>query len=440
MQLELRVAGPSLDHARLFTVLLEQRVAATVIRGTQVAPEGSDLHPAAIVHIFDCDKRRFTTEVWPALQAAFDLTCAYVSVYDRGFHGCVLNYAAPTRCPMAPPGPAAAREGRSAPQPEVVAHSAGLSRWSPHELLICLSGPCATAVRFAGGRERLGVDLPKAADSPSVFENWALGLATTPAGRVLPSPRGRESTYLVLLPCPWDSPDNEEALDIEMALHAPLSRLERLAGRPVGLAMPAVCEATIATPEELPGDAEIWPEEPLYAYSGGGQARGGDWIEALGCGAATLCYQGGARCGDGRVFWLRWRRRDLPVFAVIAGGEPVALLPRLAAPTGGKLAICRSPEGVSFEVDGAAIFATSRAPPAEAVTRLEFEASPAQVGASIRFRPPRLARGPEGPSEEQEGRSLRRGHRSLATAETPPQQHAPAAPPRKDEMAFGICA
>lgn len=98
--MELRLSGPRFDAVELERLLLALDLSASVQRQTQVVP-GQGLEEGAVVQLFGCDKARLA-EVWPALQRAFELRCAYVSVYDRGFHGCVLNYLAPSLCPLAP--------------------------------------------------------------------------------------------------------------------------------------------------------------------------------------------------------------------------------------------------------------------------------------------------------------------------------------------------
>ena len=120
MQLELRIAGPKLDYDKLLLVLQQLRVNATVLRGHQLSPDSTDgdVDRAVFLYLFDCDKQRLLQEIWPVLQEQFELTCAYVSSYDRGFHGCILNWANPNRCPL----------NRASPILEIVAHSAGLSR------------------------------------------------------------------------------------------------------------------------------------------------------------------------------------------------------------------------------------------------------------------------------------------------------------------------
>jgi len=370
MQLELRIASPKLDHDKLLQVLLEQRQPATVLRGTQLAPGGpdGDIYPAAFVYLFDCDKQRFTSQIWPALRGVFDLTCAYVSVYDNGFHGCVLNYAEPTRCPMA------RQPARTAQRPEVVAHTAGMSRWLPHEAMICRAGRCEVAVQFQG--VHLAVSLADLA-----CDAWTFGLAKPPPRRLLPA---ASAWAMWLLPY-----EEEEELDLEAVLHSSLQQFSCLPCRPAALEMPDCCKSMILHPDELPAGAEVWLERPHYIYSDQGEGDGA-WFEAIGCGMVELCYQGGAFFFDDRgevqAHWLRWNptQKPLPALAVISGGEPKALLRRDPACIK-EVALRRTAEAVTFEVNGEVVHAAPFSAPSEAVGRLVFEAEAGDVGKAVSF-------------------------------------------------------
>jgi hypothetical protein len=102
VQTELRIGCPQFDLCELETALAELRLGATIIPTRAVMSDTGLLEPGAIVHLYDCDRRRLVEVVWPLLQRRLGLTCAYISAQDRGFHGCIANYAAVSQCPMAP--------------------------------------------------------------------------------------------------------------------------------------------------------------------------------------------------------------------------------------------------------------------------------------------------------------------------------------------------
>jgi len=334
MQLELRLAGARLTPQGLAALLLELRVAAMVVPGTQVVP-GEGLQAAATVHLFDCDKTRLVEHVWPALRDAFELSCAYVSTYDRGFHGCLLNYAAPSACPLA----------RRAP--EILALSPGLARWAADELTVTAPGWSAAVVR--AGPLSVALDGRLAA--------WTLAAAAPPPARLLPAPP----------PCrAWLLPLAEDDLDLEAA---------RRPGRPADVVMPPCAEADVVDLAQLPPGAETWHEPPHYVF----EHPAGAWGGALAGGTARLCYQGGARLPGAAVgHWLRWEQRAQPVHVVFAGGEPVAL--RRALGPALQLRTCPAPEGRRVEVDGLDV---GRVPDGD--LQLLLHCPPASVGQSLQL-------------------------------------------------------
>lgn len=102
MQYELRVGGPGFDAQALAQALLELRVDATIHPTLNVAATSSRLEAGAVLYLYGCDKAR-VCDVWRELQARFAFRCAYISVYDRGFHGCMLDYTRASHCPMSGP-------------------------------------------------------------------------------------------------------------------------------------------------------------------------------------------------------------------------------------------------------------------------------------------------------------------------------------------------
>lgn len=393
MQLELRLSSPKLRYERLLEVLREQGVTATVLRGEQLTPADAgrdgETCPAVFVHLFDCDQRRLTTHIWPALQRAFDLSCAYVSVYDRGFHGCILNYAAPSRCPMTAPSIGA--------EVDIVAHSDGLSRWRPDEAMICRPGRLAVAISFRGPSLRVVLPQHAATTSPHDLA-WMFGLAAAPRSRLLPGCDDAPRSWCLPFATAEDHADGLE-------LATARTDLRRLPERPPGIVMPELSAAALH-PDAAPAGAEIWPEPPHYVYSAAIRA----WSEAIGQGAVELQCQGGTRAADGSARWLRWTPRKAAALATITNGAPTAL--RAAMPQARTATLRRTAASLVFEVNDELVH-TTRAAPATAVARFSFEASAADVGAAVKF---------------------------TSAIDDDRQQLVPTAPPEKDVIAFGTAA
>ena len=99
MQYELRVSGPGCTEDALLLVFVELAVEATVTRSATVMGDGV-VEPGATVHLHRCTEEAFRSKIWPALTRVFSFSCAYLSVFDRGFHGCVLDFLRPTACPL----------------------------------------------------------------------------------------------------------------------------------------------------------------------------------------------------------------------------------------------------------------------------------------------------------------------------------------------------
>lgn len=88
----------------ILNLLVKHRLAGEVFEGAcSVKRRNGDfaVETCALVRIYSVEKGNFLYNFWPEVKHCLSLTCAHVKEFSGDFSGCIMDYAAATRCPYA---------------------------------------------------------------------------------------------------------------------------------------------------------------------------------------------------------------------------------------------------------------------------------------------------------------------------------------------------